>query len=328
MLDQAAEICRRLDAGQRVAAATLVRVEGSAPRAVGASFVLGSDGTVAGSVSGGCVEADLVERCREVLDGGPAQVASYGVGDDLGEPGLMCGGTITVLVHEVSALPAGALHQVRRAAEGLDACVVLDADGGVCTAEVACPEPADDGRAATAEPLVTLRTPAAQPLLVVGAGEHAVALTHLAAGCGYAVTVLDQRPLFATKERFPDAYAVVRDWPDRWLAAHPLTAAHAVVVLTHDQRVDVPTLATALASPARYVGAMGSRTTHVRRVEALRAAGVTGAALARLRSPIGLDLGGSTPEETALSILAEVVVTRHGATGRPLSTTTGPVHGR
>jgi len=312
MLDQAADICRRLDAGQRVVAATVVRVEGSAPRAVGSSFVVGSDGTVAGSVSGGCVESDLVERCRGVLDGGPAHVTSYGVGDDLGEPGLTCGGTITVLVHEVSALPAGALHQVRRAAEGLDACVALDGHGRVCTDE----------------PLVTLRTPAAHPLLVVGAGEHAVALTRLAAACGFAVTVLDQRPLFATKERFGDAYAVVRDWPDRWLAAHPLTAAHAVVVLTHDQRVDVPTLVTALASPARYVGAMGSRSTHARRVEALRAAGVGPDALARLRSPIGLDLGGSTPEETALSILAEVVMTRHGATGRSLSTTDGPVHGR
>ncbi|GIG40487.1 XdhC family protein [Cellulomonas phragmiteti] len=310
MLDQAGEICRRLDAGQRVVAATVVRVVGSAPRAVGSSFVVGSDGTVAGSVSGGCVESDLVERCRGVLDGGPAHVVSYGVGDELGEPGLTCGGTITVLVHDVTALPAGALHQVRRAAEGLDACVLLDAQGRSCT---------DD-------PLVTLRTPAAHPLLVVGAGEHAVALTRLAAGCGFAVTVLDQRPLFATKERFPDAYAVVRDWPGRWLAAHPLTASHAVAVLTHDQRVDVPTLTAALASPARYVGAMGSRATHARRVAALRAAGVGPEALARLRSPIGLDLGGSTPQEVALSVLAEVVMARHGATGRPLSTTTTPLH--
>lgn len=312
MLDQAAEVVRRLDAGQRVVAATVVRVEGSAPRTVGSSFVVGSDGTVAGSVSGGCVESDLVERCRGVLDGDPAHVVTYGVGDDLGEPGLTCGGTITVLVHEVSALPPAALHQVRRAAAGLDACVLLDARGRTCTDA----------------PLVTLRTPAAHPLLVVGAGEHAVALTRLAAACGFAVTVLDQRPLFATKERFPDAYAVVRDWPDRWLAAHPLTDAHAVAVLTHDQRVDVPTLVTALASPARYVGAMGSRATHARRVEALRAAGVAAAGLARLRSPIGLDLGGSTPEEVALSVLAEVVMARHGATGRPLSTTTEPLHRR
>ncbi|MBD7919738.1 XdhC family protein [Cellulomonas sp. Sa3CUA2] len=312
MLDQAAEICRRLDAGQRVVAATVVRVEGSAPRAVGSSFLVGSDGTVAGSVSGGCVESDLVERCRGLLDEGPAHVVTYGVGDDLGAPGITCGGTIAVLVHEVTALPEGALHQVRRAAEGLDACLLLDEQGRVCTET----------------PLVTLRTPAAHPLLVVGAGEHAVALTRLAATCGFAVTVLDQRPLFATKERFPDAYAVVRDWPDRWLAAHPLTAAHAVAVLTHDQRVDVPTLTAALASPARYVGAMGSRATHARRVEALRAAGVGPDALARLRSPIGLDLGGSTPQEVALSILAEVVMARHGTTGRPLSTTTTPLHPR
>ncbi len=312
MLDQAAEICRRLDAGQRVVAATLVRVDGSAPRAVGASFVVGSDGTVAGSVSGGCVESDLVERCRGVLDGGPAHVVAYGIGDDLGEPGLLCGGTITVLVHDVSALDAHALHQVRRAAEGLDAWVGLDADGRACTDA----------------PLVELRTPAARPLLVVGAGEHAVALTRIAATCGFAVTVLDQRPLFATKERFPDAYAVVRDWPDRWLAAHPLTDAHAVVVLTHDERVDVPTLTAALTSPAPYVGAMGSRRTHARRVEALRAAGVDDDALARLRSPIGLDLGGSTPEELALSVLAEVVATRNGAGARPLSTTSGPLHRR
>lgn len=312
MLDQAAEICRRLDAGQRVVAATVVRVEGSAPRDVGASFVVGDDGTVAGSVSGGCVEADLVERCRGVLDGAGAHVTSYGVGDELGEPGLTCGGTLTVLVHEVSALPDGALHQLRRAAEGLDAYLALDAHGRACT---------DD-------PVVVLRTPLAHPLLVVGAGEHAVALTRLAAACGFAVTVLDPRPLFATKERFPDAYAVVRDWPDRWLAVHPLTAEHAVVVLTHDARVDVPTLTVALASPARYVGAMGSRTTHDARVTALRGAGVDDDALARLRSPIGLDLGGSTPPEVALSVLAEVVAVRNGASARPLSATTGPLHAR
>lgn len=142
------------------------------------------------------------------------------------------------------------------------------------------------------------------------------------------MTVCDARPVFATAARFPEAHEVVVDWPHRWFAAHEdqIDAATAVCVLTHDARFDVPVLELALRSRAGYVGAMGSRRTHEDRLARLRAAGLGEAELARLRSPIGLDLGGRGPEETAVSIAAELIAVRRGGSGRALSGLVGPVH--
>ncbi|MDX6744886.1 XdhC/CoxI family protein [Actinocorallia sp. A-T 12471] len=168
---------------------------------------------------------------------------------------------------------------------------------------------------------------AARPrLLVFGAIDHAAAVASLGGFLGYRVTVCDARPVFATRARFPDADEVVVDWPHRYLAATPTDARTAVVVLTHDPKFDLPLLEVALRLPVGYVGAMGSRRTHAERLARLREAGLTDAELARLRSPIGLDLGGRTPEETALAIAAEIVAARHGATAAPLHRTTGPLH--
>ncbi|MFD6279144.1 XdhC family protein [Streptomyces sp. NPDC060209] len=165
-------------------------------------------------------------------------------------------------------------------------------------------------------------------LLIFGAAEFARPLADFGAALGHRVTVCDARPAFADPGRFPGADEVVVDRPDRWLRAHedlvgPTTA---VCVLTHDPRFDVPVLTHALRGVAGYVGAMGSRRTHEDRVARLRAAGTTEAELARLRSPIGLDLGGRGPEETALSVLAEIVAVRRGGSGLPLTAGTGPVH--
>ncbi|WP_146197177.1 XdhC family protein [Serinibacter arcticus] len=186
---------------------------------------------------------------------------------------------------------------------------------------------------ATAHPtrdlLVLTHTPRPR-LVVLGAGEHAVALCRLAAAAGFAVTVGDASALMATRERFPDADRVVVGEGVDVLAAlpsHALGPRTAVCVLTHDVRVDVPALAAALALPVGFVGAMGSRSTVARRARLLREAGVDESALARLRSPIGLDLGGTSELETALSILAEIVAVRHTASARPLSRTAGRLHG-
>ncbi|ALJ22171.1 XdhC family protein [Microbacterium sp. No. 7] len=162
-------------------------------------------------------------------------------------------------------------------------------------------------------------------LIVVGAVEFSVALARLGAALGFAVTVVDPRDVFASPERFPQAEVVV-DWPDRYLRRTRIDAHTAICVLSHDPRFDVPALRLALASPAGYVGAMGSRRTHDDRLRRLGEAGVAASAIDRLRSPIGLDLGGRTPDETALSILAEIVAVRHGASGRPLRERDGPVH--
>ncbi|MFS0886342.1 XdhC family protein [Aeromicrobium sp. 179-A 4D2 NHS] len=309
MLEIAATLRAWTAEGRRVAVATLIGVHGSAPRTVGAALAVDDTGRVAGSISGGCVESALVAECEEVLAGGPARRRRYGVGDWL-EPGLMCGGEIEVLVSDLAGLDAPAWHQVERAAAGLDASLDLDAEGRACAAD----------------PVVSLVHRRPRDLVVVGAVEFAVALCALGARAGFAVTVVDHRATFATKDRFPDATAVVVGASGPWLAARRWRPEDAVCVLGHDLERDTPAVVAALRGGAGFVGAMGSRATHERRLAALRDAGVTAGEVARLRSPIGLDLGGSTPEHTAIAILAEVLAVQHDASARPLSATSGPLH--
>jgi xanthine dehydrogenase accessory factor len=165
-------------------------------------------------------------------------------------------------------------------------------------------------------------------MIVLGAVDFTAALVRVAKVLGYRVTVCDARPVFATPQRFPLADAVVVDWPHRLLAevGPSLGPRDAVCVLTHDAKFDVPALVEALGSGAGYVGAMGSRRTHEDRVRRLREAGVDDAGLARIRAPIGLDLGARTPEETAVAICAEIIAVRTGRAGAPLRDTTGPIH--
>ena len=163
-------------------------------------------------------------------------------------------------------------------------------------------------------------------LLVFGAVEFAVALCNAGAVLGYRVTVCDPRPVFMTRERFPSADEVVVEWPPNYLARTEVDERTVIAVLSHDERFDADLVEAALASPAAYVGAMGSRTTHDRRMAALRSRDVRPDALARLHSPIGLDLGASTPEETAVSILAEVLAVRSGASRAPLRDRDGSIH--
>lgn len=204
--------------------------------------------------------------------------------------------------------------------------------GGTATVHAAHGAPQDGAACAEAEPvtlLVETRLPAPR-FLVCGANDFAGALVRHVRLLGYRVTLVDAREVFAEPRRFPEAEVVV-EWPDRYLAAEAgagrVDARTAVAVLTHDAKFDVPLLRLALDLPLAYVGAMGSRRSHAQRVAALRAEGVSEAALARLRSPIGLDLGAVTPDEVAVSITAELVATRHGrAAVVPLSGTDGPIH--
>jgi xanthine dehydrogenase accessory factor len=303
MLDLAQDLVAWVESGRRVAVATLVRVEGSAPRTVGSSLAVADDGAVLGSLSGGCVDGAVHDRCRELLDGvGDAGLDAYD-GDGGLAPGLTCGGRVQVLVQ---LLDPAATEPLRRAAAGLDARLELRHGDEVVLVE---------------------HRPAAPRMLVAGATQEAAALCTLAAGAGYRVTVVDPRPVFATKDRFPDAAEVVCAWPQEHVAEAGLDARGVAVLLAHDERVDPPFLAAALAGPAGFVGAMGSRRTHERRLAALRELGVDDAALARLHSPVGLRLGATTPFDTAVSIYAEVVAARSGASGRPLRDDPHPVHG-
>ncbi|WP_051835789.1 XdhC family protein [Streptomyces sp. NRRL WC-3549] len=340
--------------------ATVTRTWGSAPHGPGASMLVSAEGRVAGSVSGGCVEAAVCAMAEEVLADRTPAVGRWGVGDgDALEAGLTCGGTIEVLVREITpGVPLG------RVAADVDAGVPvalvtsvsrgggLAAGGGTVTGTLGDPR-VDRAAALAAEGMLgrgvsglvhgsagepdcaprgelLVQSFAARPrLLVFGATEFARPLAGIGASLGHRVTVCDARPAFALPERFPGADEVVADRPDRWFRAHAdgVDAATAVCVLTHDARFDVPVLALALGSRAGYVGAMGSRRTHEDRLARLREAGLTDGELARLKSPIGLDLGGRGPEETALSIMAEIIAERRGGSGMPLTAGSGPVHG-
>ncbi len=351
MRDILDDAVRFLEGGVDVAIATVVGIRGSAPRELGASMVVTADGRIRGNVSGGCVEGAVVDACLDVLGGDPARVESYGISDDaLLGVGLMCGGSIDVLVRAVrrgspeaadlTALAAAAepaVHVLRVRGAGLgESAVGAHASSGIHSDALAL-RGHDTARllgydaagclTETDPETQLLVTPFGGPprLVIVGAVQHSVALARLGSASGWAVTVVDPREAFAAPDRFPDAH-VVCEWPDRWLSTAALDSRTAVCVLSHDEKIDVPALRVALSGPAMYVGVMGSRRTHDERLERLRAAGVTAAQLARLRSPIGLDLGGRSPEETALSILAEIVAVRHGRSGLPLADTTGPLH--
>lgn len=309
MLDLAAELVPLLEAGEPVAAVTVTRVVRSAPRGVGATLVVTRAARVIGSISGGCVENDAVMLGLDALRTGSVRRARFGFTDDGTvtpiSAGLACGGAVDVVAYPVD--PSAVLPVLVAARAGAEAALHLDLDG--------------DG--------LDLSRPAAPRLVILGGGEHAAALCRLGSAAGFAVTVCDDWALLVTPERFPDAVDLVVAAPHEFLARFPSPDARtAVCVLTHDERLDVPALRVALRLPVGFVGAMGARATVARRTTLLRAAGVTDAELSRLHSPLGLDLGGATAEETALSVIAEIVASRNSAGARPLREVHGPrLHG-
>lgn len=333
-------------------------------------MVVAPDGTVAGSVSGGCVEGAVYELATDVMASGTPVLQRYGVSDDAAfEVGLTCGGILDVFVEPVSQKT---FHQLSAIAEDIeahrpvavatviahpdaswigrrlvvhrdsadgslgspraDAAVTDDARGLLAAgrSEVLTYGPDGQRRGEGMEVFVAGYAPRPR-MLVFGAIDFAAAVAQQGAFLGYRVTVCDARPVFATSARFPTADEVVVDWPHRYLAAEAsagaIDARTVICVLTHDPKFDVPLLEVALRLPAAaYIGAMGSRRTHEDRLARLREAGLTEAELARLSSPIGLDLGGRTPEETAVSIAAEIIAQRWGGGGRPLAHTDGRIH--
>lgn len=348
MRDLAAELLTWHAAGKPYAVATIIGIDGSAPRPLGAAMAVDADDTVIGSISGGCVEGAVYELCREALRTGQPVRETFGYSDvDAFAVGLTCGGTLEVFVQPIThrdretiatLLRAdGAVALVRDLNTGaattlgpdwsvgaeFDERVVAEARamldlGGTGIREIGC----DDE---TVTVFVESYVPPPR-LIVCGAIDFAAALTRMGKFLGYHVTVCDARPIFATPARFPEADEVIVDWPDRYLAGTRVDSRTVVCVLTHDAKFDVPLLEVALRLPVAYIGAMGSRRTHRDRLARLRAAGVTEAELARLHSPIGLDLGGRTAEETAVAIAAEIVAVRRGGSARSLTATEGPIH--
>lgn len=373
MRDVLEELLTVWKAGGTAGLSTVVRTMKSAPRAPGAAMVVAPDGSVAGSVSGGCVEAAVYEVANDVVASGQSELHSYGVSDDDAfAVGLTCGGTIDVFTEAVSRNTFPQLQTVADHIEahraiavativehpsssrvGLRLIVCMDSVQGTLGSARADDAVADDvrgllaagqsavlsygpdGQRQEAGMEVFVASYAPRPrMLVFGAIDFAAALAQQATFLGYRVTVCDARPVFATPARFPAAEEVVVEWPDRYLAAQAELGAidgrTAICVLTHDPKFDVPVLQVALrltgSSMAGYIGVMGSRRTHEDRLRRLREVRLTDAELARLASPIGLDLGARTPEETAVSIAAEIIARRWGGGGRPLMETDGRIH--
>ncbi|MET7409067.1 XdhC family protein [Streptomyces sp. BPPL-273] len=368
MLDIAAELDRWLDEGREFAVATVVSVGGSAPRGPGAALAVDSEGTVIGSVSGGCVEGAVYELCADALRSGETVRERFGYSDeDAFAVGLTCGGVIDMMITPVGAdapvrelfraalasAARGGTAALARVVQGpsdlLGRALLVHPDGTYegglgghpdldRTAAAEARALLDNGRTGTVALSedgshcpggLTLLVESSVPpprMIVFGAIDFAAALVRAGKFLGYHVTVCDARPVFATPARFPEADEVVVDWPHRYLRATSTDARTVLCVLTHDAKFDVPLLTEALRLPVAFVGAMGSRRTHRDRNRRLREAGVTEEELAGLRSPIGLDLGARTPEETALSIAAEIVAARRGGTGAPLTGGATPIH--
>lgn len=356
--------------GQPVALATVVETFNSSPRPPGASMLVGSDDTVVGSVSGGCVEGAVYELGQSVLASATAELAHYGVSDDTAYAvGLTCGGQLDVFVEKVDResfpelgdiaddIAAGRPVAVatvvahpdpsrvgRRlvvrpdsatgslGSERADAAVTDDTLGALASGTTETLTYGPDGERRGEGMRVFVASHAPQPRMIVfGAIDFAAAVAEVGHFLGYAVTVCDARPVFATPARLPAADEVVVSWPHAYLRdeaeAGRIDSRTVLCVLTHDPKFDVPLLEVALRLPeVAYIGAMGSRRTHDERMERLCDAGLTGEELGRLSSPIGLDLGGRTPQETAVSIAAEIIALRWGGRGDRLAVREGPIH--
>jgi len=290
---------------ERVVVATLVAARGSAPRPVGSKLAVSERGELAGSVSGGCVESEIYEEAQAALAGGEPKLLSYGISDEQAwSVGLPCGGEIDVFVERTSWEELTPVLGAIESGDRFTRTTVLDDEGREFVEEYGPP------------PL----------LLIFGAVDTAEALCKAAKQLGWRTIVADARSKFATAERIPSADELLVEWPDQVLAHTEPDAWTAVVVLTHEDRFDIPALAGALRSDAFYVGALGARKNQERRRERLLEEGLSEEEIDRIAGPVGLDIGAETPAETAVSILAEILAVRAGRPGGSLKQSKGRIH--
>lgn len=331
-----------------IALATVIQTWGSSPRREGAKMALTPDGKIAGSVSGGCVEGAVFEAGVEVLATNQPQLLHFGVADETAwDVGLACGGSIDIFVKPldlstykdlhsaiVEERPAVLVTVVRGEGEILGKELLLREDGSVTgtlgasldeSALKVARETLASGVSRRAEldesTEIFLEVLLPPPTLIAVGGVHiTVALMALAKTLGYRTVVVDPRSAFGNLERFPHVDQLIQAWPDEAFQQVQLTRSTAVAMLTHDPKLDDPALKIALPSPAFYVGALGSRTTQAKRRQRLLDGGLSEAELERLHGPIGLEIEAHTPEEIALSIMAEIVAMRN-KTPLPLKST-------
>lgn len=321
--------------GKRIAVATVVQTWGSSPRRVGSKMIVTSDGQFAGSVSGGCVENAVIESARDCLESNHPELLHFGVADETAwEVGLACGGSIDVFVQPLDEDFFPSLRAAWTADSNAVNVTVIRSDSQILGREMLIQEDgsvigsmdtpmqkkvlqlANDvlahGKSQRLrledETEIFLEVISPPPTLIVVGGVHiAIALTSLAKTLGYHTIVVDPRTAWGNEQRFANIDRLIQAWiPDAFQQAG-ITSSTAIVMLTHDPKLDDPALTIALSSVAFYVGALGSKTTNAKRQERLRASGITEEQLARLHAPIGLDIGSETPEEIALSIMAQIV---------------------
>ncbi|MCR9147040.1 MAG: XdhC family protein [Rhodobacteraceae bacterium] len=305
-------------AGKGAALATVVETWGSAPRRVGSQLAVSGAGEIEGSVSGGCVEGAVVAEALDAIEDGKPVMLEYGVSDgDAFAVGLACGGTIRVLVEPVgSVLPEDLLQDLVIAREGrvpvayvtgMTTARRLERDGHADRFRMDRSGFEPDGKT-----FVGIHNPPLR-LLVVGAVHIAQALLPMARIAGFDPLLIDPRESFGSEARFPGE-TILHDWPDEGVRAFGLDTRTALVLLTHDPKLDDPALEQALASDCFYIGALGSTRTHAKRVERLTQAGFSEDQIARIHGPVGLDIGAASPAEIAVAILAEILrVLRRGA---------------
>lgn len=375
MFDVLPEALDRLRAGESVALATVVGAKGSSPRDPGAALVVFADGTVLGSVSGGCVEGAVYEICQQVMQSGVPVLQEFGYSDaDAYAVGLTCGGILSVFIERIDPEDTAVIekivadvqagnplarlmviehpddswfgktmvvrpdsHEGTMGTDFADSALIGDAIGVLAIGDSRIMRFGAAGERLENEMEVFVCSYQPRPRMIIfGAVDFAGALADQAALLGFEVTVVDARAIFATKLRFPAADEVIVDWPHRYfkkeVESGRIDRRTAVCVLTHDAKFDVPAIAAVTELPENvrpfYIGVMGSRKTHEDRLRRLKEAGVTDEQIALISSPIGLDLGGRTPQETAVSIAAEVVAKRWGGTTLPLKDSGGDIHRR
>ncbi len=314
--------------GKAAALATVIQTWGSAPRPVGSQLAISSDAEIYGSVSGGCVEGAVVAEALDALENGENAILEYGVSDEEAfAVGLACGGTIRILVEPIDVgqgIPLKLLQDVvaRRATRTPVALTTNITDWQRTVLDYSDkPSLFDEEKSGfTDEANTDFHCLYAKPLplrmIVVGAVHIAQPLIEMARLAGYDTTLVDPRDAFASNDRFPSV-ALVKDWPDQALSDLKLTPRTAVITLTHDPKLDDPAIKIALQSDIFYLGCLGSKRTHAKRVDRLMSAGFSVQQIDKIHAPVGADIGSKTPAEIAISIMAEVTERLRRPDSRP-----------
>lgn len=299
-------------AGRKVALATVVETWGSAPRPVGSLLVIDGHGAMEGSVSGGCVEGAVIVEALEALEDGKPRLLDYGVSDDEAfAVGLACGGRIRVLVEPIGmAMPVALLNEIADAGNSkTPIAYVVDLESDARRTAPAKDYPVRfrsdrSGVEADGHTFIGIHNPPLR-MIIVGAVHIAQHLVPMARACGYTPTIIDPRGAFGSEDRFPGE-TISDDWPDAAMTALAPDARTAVVTLTHDPKLDDPAIIATLQTDAFYLGCLGSTRTHAKRVARLTDAGFSDDKIARIHAPVGLNIGGKSPAEIAVSIMAQV----------------------